>query len=139
MSQLDAIMTQTGLPALRRVFGDDAVYIEKFVVNPRHVEVQVLADRYGNTVHLFERDCSIQRRNQKVVEESPCPVLRPETRAAMTAVAVRASSALMGRGMGVAAQACTASASAMSPARTRGQGPVPTRSGSDGIGASDTA
>ena len=78
----------------RSSFGDDAVYIEKFVLNPRHVEVQVLADRYGATVHLFERDCSIQRRNQKVVEESPCPVLPPETRLAMTAVAVRAARAV---------------------------------------------
>jgi len=78
----------------RSSFGDDSIYIEKFIVNPRHVEVQVLADRHGHTVHLFERDCSIQRRNQKVVEETPCPVLWPETRAAMTAVAVRAAEAV---------------------------------------------
>ncbi|MBK9366017.1 MAG: acetyl-CoA carboxylase biotin carboxylase subunit [Deltaproteobacteria bacterium] len=78
----------------RSSFGDDAVYIEKFVVNPRHVEVQVLADQYGETIHLFERDCSIQRRNQKVVEETPCPVLPQATREAMTAVAVQAAKAV---------------------------------------------
>ncbi|MCB9759030.1 MAG: acetyl-CoA carboxylase biotin carboxylase subunit [Alphaproteobacteria bacterium] len=78
----------------RSSFGDDAVYLEKFVVNPRHVEIQVLADTHGTTVHLFERDCSIQRRNQKVLEEAPCPVLPPETRAAMAQVAVRAAEAV---------------------------------------------
>ena len=56
-------------------FGDDAVYLEKAIVRPRHVEIQVLGDEHGNIVHLFERDCSIQRRNQKVVEETPSPVL----------------------------------------------------------------
>jgi acetyl/propionyl-CoA carboxylase alpha subunit len=75
-------------------FGDDAVYLEKFVVNPRHVEIQVLADGHGNTVHLFERDCSIQRRNQKVIEECPCPVLPEETRQAMASVAVQATQAV---------------------------------------------
>ena len=75
-------------------FSNDAVYIEKFVVNPRHVEVQVLADTHGTTVHLFERDCSIQRRNQKVVEETPCPVLSDETRHAMTQVAIQAAEAV---------------------------------------------
>ncbi|MCB9778197.1 MAG: acetyl-CoA carboxylase biotin carboxylase subunit [Alphaproteobacteria bacterium] len=78
----------------RSSFGDDAVYIEKRVVNPRHVEVQVLADAHGTTLHLFERDCSIQRRNQKVVEETPCPVLPDATRQAMTAVAVKAAEAV---------------------------------------------
>ncbi|MCK6502637.1 acetyl-CoA carboxylase biotin carboxylase subunit [Myxococcota bacterium] len=81
-------------------FGDDAVYIEKRVVNPRHVEVQVLADAHGHTVHLFERDCSIQRRNQKVVEETPCPVLPDATRQAMTAVAVQAAQAVGYEGAG---------------------------------------
>jgi acetyl-CoA carboxylase biotin carboxylase subunit len=77
-----------------RSFGDDATYIEKAIVAPRHVEVQVLADSHGNVVHLFERDCSIQRRNQKVIEEAPCPVLTQSTRDQMTAVAVKATQAV---------------------------------------------
>ncbi len=81
-------------------FGDDAVYIEKLIIDPRHVEVQVLADAHGHCVHLFERDCSIQRRNQKVVEETPCPVLSEETRQAMAAVAVQAARAVDYEGAG---------------------------------------
>lgn len=81
-------------------FGDDAVYIEKLILEPRHVEVQVLADAHGTVVHLFERDCSIQRRNQKVVEETPCPVLSPETREAMAQVACRAAEAVDYEGAG---------------------------------------
>ena len=84
----------------RNAFGDDRVYVEKFVVDPRHVEVQVFSDAQGNHLHLFERDCSIQRRHQKLVEETPCPVLRPETRAAMTAVATQAAAAINYRGAG---------------------------------------
>lgn len=61
-------------------FGDDTLFIEKFVTNPRHVEVQIMADRHGNVLHLGERDCTVQRRFQKVVEESPCPVLSEERR-----------------------------------------------------------
>ncbi len=64
-------------------FGDDRIFIEKFVTQPRHIEIQVLADSHGNTVYLHERECSIQRRNQKVIEEAPSPFLDPETRRAM--------------------------------------------------------
>ncbi|MBO9199363.1 MULTISPECIES: acetyl-CoA carboxylase biotin carboxylase subunit [Niastella] len=69
-------------------FGDGSVFIEKYVASPRHIEIQVLADNYGNTVHLFERECSIQRRHQKVVEESPSSILIPEIRQKMGAAAV---------------------------------------------------
>jgi propionyl-CoA carboxylase alpha chain len=69
-------------------FGDDRVFIEKFVERPRHIEIQVLADGEGNAVHLGERECSIQRRNQKVIEEAPSPFLDPETREKMGAQAV---------------------------------------------------
>lgn len=70
-------------------FGDGSVFIEKFVTSPRHIEIQILADNYGNTVHLFERDCSIQRRHQKVVEEAPSSVLTPKLREQMGAAAVK--------------------------------------------------
>src|SRR3984957_8938464 len=75
-------------------FGDGRFYVEKFLKQPRHIEVQVLADSHGNTVHVFERECSIQRRNQKVVEESPSPFVTPEMRAKMGEVAVRAAKAV---------------------------------------------
>ncbi len=70
-------------------FGDGSVFIEKYVTSPRHIEIQVLADTHGNTIHLFERECSIQRRHQKVVEEAPSVALSPELRAEMGACAVR--------------------------------------------------
>ena len=75
-------------------FGDDRVFIEKFIVNPRHIEIQVLGDKHGNVIHLGERECSIQRRNQKVVEEAPSPLLDEATRAAMGAQAVELARAV---------------------------------------------
>ena len=75
-------------------FGDDRVFIEKFVVEPRHIEIQVLADSHGNVVHLFERECSIQRRHQKVVEEAPSPFLDEATRNKMGAQAVSLAKAV---------------------------------------------
>jgi len=75
-------------------FGDGTVYVERLLEKSRHIEVQVLADSHGNTVHLFERECSIQRRHQKVVEEAPSPVLKAETRAAMGQAAVNAARAV---------------------------------------------
>ena len=75
-------------------FGDGRFYVEKFVRRPRHIEVQVFGDSLGHTVHMFERECSIQRRHQKVVEESPSPFVSPEMRTAMGEVAVRAARAV---------------------------------------------
>jgi acetyl-CoA carboxylase biotin carboxylase subunit len=76
-----------------RAFGDDEVYIEKFIENPRHIEMQVLADEHGNCVHLGERECSVQRRHQKVLEESPSPLVDPEMRCRMGEIAVRVAQA----------------------------------------------
>jgi propionyl-CoA carboxylase alpha chain len=75
-------------------FGDDRVFIEKFIVNPRHIEIQVLGDKHGNVIHLGERECSIQRRNQKVIEEAPSPLLDEKTRAEMGAQAVALAKAV---------------------------------------------
>ena len=75
-------------------FGDDRVFVEKFIVNPRHVEIQVLGDKHGNVIHLGERECSIQRRNQKVIEESPSPLLDKATRRKMGEQAVALTKAV---------------------------------------------
>ena len=75
-------------------FGDDRVLIEKYILSPRHIEVQVFGDSNGNVVHLFERDCSLQRRHQKVIEEAPAPGMDEDTRAAICAAAVRAAKAV---------------------------------------------
>jgi len=81
-------------------FKDGAVMIEKYVVKPRHIEIQIIADQHGNVYHLFERECSIQRRHQKVVEEAPSSVVTPEMRAAMGQAAVNAAKACGYRGVG---------------------------------------
>ena len=75
-------------------FGDDRGFHETFIIDPRHIEIQVMGDKHGHVVHLFERECSIQRRNQKVIEEAPSPLLDPETRAAMGAQAVALAKAV---------------------------------------------
>ena len=89
---------EEGFPAVRAeakgAFGDDRIFIEKFIENPRHIEIQVLGDKHGHVLHLFERECSIQRRNQKVIEEAPSPLLDEGTRAAMGAQAVALAAAV---------------------------------------------
>ncbi|MEO0790291.1 MAG: acetyl-CoA carboxylase biotin carboxylase subunit, partial [Bacteroidota bacterium] len=84
---------QRAISEAQSAFGDGAVFIEKYVTKPRHIEIQVLADNQGNTVHLFERECSVQRRHQKVVEEAPSAVLSPELRHQMGEAAVRVAKA----------------------------------------------
>ena len=81
-------------------FSDATVYIEKAILQPRHIEIQVLADRHGHTIHLFDRECSVQRRNQKIIEESPAANLSDKTRLAMGAVAVQAAQAVGYEGAG---------------------------------------
>jgi acetyl/propionyl-CoA carboxylase alpha subunit len=94
----DAASFITALHAARRegesAFGDARVLIEKYILNPRHIEVQVFADTFGNTVHLYERDCSLQRRHQKVIEEAPAPGMSADVRAAVCAAAVAAAKAV---------------------------------------------
>jgi len=89
---------EEGFPAVRAEakasFGDDRIFIEKFIQSPRHIEIQVLGDKHGNVVHLFERECSIQRRNQKVIEEAPSPLLDEKTRKAMGDQAVALAKAV---------------------------------------------
>jgi acetyl-CoA carboxylase biotin carboxylase subunit len=81
-------------------FGDDAVYVEKYIESPHHIEFQVLADKHGNTIHLFERECSVQRRHQKVVEETPSPLMTPELRDEMGKQAVAAAKSVNYEGAG---------------------------------------
>ena len=82
---------QTAKLEAKMSFGDDSMYMEKFIENPRHIEFQILADQFGNVVHLYDRDCSVQRRNQKVIEEAPSPVLDELTRQKMGEIAVLAA------------------------------------------------
>ncbi len=91
--ELAAALETTSREALN-YFGDGTIYIERFVENPRHIEVQVLGDQHGNMVHLFERECSAQRRHQKIVEEAPSPTLTPEVRRKMCESAVALASSI---------------------------------------------
>jgi len=94
-SQMDRAVSEA-----TSAFGDGAVFIEKYVKSPRHIEIQILADSQGNTVHLFERECSVQRRHQKVVEEAPSAVLTPALREEMGAAAVRVAQSCQYLGAG---------------------------------------
>ncbi|CAN1492101.1 COG4770 Acetyl/propionyl-CoA carboxylase, alpha subunit [Caulobacteraceae bacterium] len=105
MRKVDAAADfQAALASCRREaaasFGDDKVLIEKYVTRPRHIEVQVFGDSHGNVVHLFERDCSLQRRHQKVIEEAPAPGMDAATRAAVCDAAVKAAKAVNYEGAG---------------------------------------
>ena len=91
---------ETARQEARAAFSNDGVYLEKYLTGMKHVEIQIIADKHGNVVHLGERDCSIQRRRQKLVEEAPCPVLTPQIRNAMGEAAVRAARAVGYAGAG---------------------------------------
>jgi len=92
-TELAELVTQAATEA-EAAFGDSSLYLEKLLVDARHVEVQVLGDSHGKLIHLFERECSLQRRRQKLLEESPSPALDPETRTAMTDAALRIAKAV---------------------------------------------
>jgi len=97
--QLETLMKQAGNEA-KAAFGDDTVYLEKYLGNPRHIEFQVFGDGKGNAIHLGERDCSLQRRHQKVLEEAPSPVIPPEERARMGGIVAKAMAEMGYRGAG---------------------------------------
>jgi len=84
----------------KSAFGDGSVFIEKYIASPRHIEIQILADQHGNVVHLFERECSVQRRHQKVIEEAPSVAISPEIRKAMTDAAINVAKACNYEGAG---------------------------------------
>lgn len=90
IEELEEMITAAKQEALN-YFGDDSIYMEKFIVNPKHIEFQILADKHGNIIHLGERDCSMQRRNQKVLEESPSVIMTPRLRDRMGKAAVAAA------------------------------------------------
>jgi len=98
----DSLITQisTAQQEAQKAFGNGGVYLEKYLTGMKHVEVQIMADKHGNAVHLFERDCSVQRRRQKLIEEAPCSMLSPELRLAMGQAAVRAALAVNYSGAG---------------------------------------
>ncbi len=95
-----AAAISTARSEAENAFGSGELILEKAIVQPRHVEIQVFADTHGHVVHMGERDCSVQRRHQKVIEESPCPVMTPDLRAAMGAAAVEAAATINYRGAG---------------------------------------
>jgi acetyl-CoA carboxylase biotin carboxylase subunit len=97
--ELETLMQQAGREA-KAAFGDATVYLEKYLGNPRHIEFQVFGDGNGNAIHLGERDCSLQRRHQKVLEEAPSPVLGPEDRARMGGIVAKAMADMAYRGAG---------------------------------------
>jgi len=98
----ESLITQivTAQQEAQKAFGNGGVYLEKYLTGMKHVEVQILADKHGNAIHLFERDCSVQRRRQKLIEEAPCSTLTPELREQMGAAAVRAALAVNYSGAG---------------------------------------
>ncbi len=93
MGELERYYTSARNEA-RNFFSDDRVYVERFISNPKHIEIQVFGDMHGNVVHLYERECSIQRRHQKIIEESPSPSVPPEVRQKMGDIAVKAAKAI---------------------------------------------